>query len=265
MGRNLQAINVFFAIIGIILALFALCFQVFIAYNTISDTDKTPYFTSTPSSNSLSTPIPTANVLSVSSRLETDALGDMWLINGVVNNYNVGDILIVYNGDLGAEYPIEKPNGLVMVVLINDDYLTAQVILEDPDSPVSIGDRVNDNIELIDLGHLIPAYEGAAGYVSSGSGNLSIVYIKNSIPKPNIGDVFIVIAPLIRDGRIVDYFTTNQELRVVGLGLEGIAILVSPINKTAEPPDDGSLVIVSNSQHIDTPVSTQMPTSFPPK
>lgn len=165
-----------------------------------------------------------------------------------IHNLEAGENLLVYspqarlvNGNWS-----EAPIALIRVVGLYVDTAVAQVVLihekaeVDETRQIMPGLRVGVDNEY-NSEFLIPTY--GDGYVYQ---NLTIYLHPNS--EVSVGDRLVIIAPQLKGERIVDFQTTDTELRIVSIGQNRVSAQTELISGVAPVP--GDLVVNKFEQGI---------------
>lgn len=216
----------------------------------------TPTNTATPPFVPSPTPQLPLQIFSIS---KPSPSGDIWMIQLVPGrpSYEEKDYLVVYkpappnsiNGDQAGE-PIAK----VRVVNKTDDYLYIQVVLKHPNFPIQNGYIVDNKLEHLNTGDLVPTYDKAVGYIADG-----FVYLR---PNFELADnsVLKILEPIQQTNEIEirDYLQTQPRMQVVGFSEERRVAIVILLDGATQMPENGTLVILANPP---TPV---VPTTFVP-
>lgn len=191
----------------------------------------TPTPSLTPSPSATPTISPTPTPLTIVSR--GDGL-DEYLVHGSGwENYEPGDDLIVYGFRLNREVPV----GLLRVTGKNPDTLSVQALLVHEDHEIEPNLRVDDKIENLQTSELVPAYEGADGYLTEPG----VVRLRPDIEVER-GMSLEVLEPLLDDQAITDYFL-GPKMRITQVGTVRRSAQVEMIG-SREWPALGALVRV---------------------
>jgi len=223
----------------------------------------------------ITTPLPTENILATQSPTMTpiplylferdnpNPVGDIWKIlrDDSRGNYEVGQNLVVYRADVinpANGNPSEIPIAMVRVINKTETQLFVQVILKHVNAQYQIrtGDRINGNLDSLNTNDLIPAFSEASGYFLSIDGE-PVVYLVPGISL-SVGTILKVLKPSIRDQQIIDYFITETQIEVTGLGQAKVLAQVRLLDGATQMPENGTLVIFSNpptDQGVTLPVS----------
>ena len=187
---------------------------------------------------------------------------DTFLVAGTaVGSYQSGDGLVVYDESIPD---VEEPVALMSIVAVNPNSLVAQVVLHNPERPIRTRFRVDDEVEQVSRGELVP-YEAAfvAYYMDKGR----IRIRPGSVLAPNI--LLQAYEPVVLDGLTLDYVKASPatQLRVSDVGVQQ-AIAVTTLAEGAWPQVGTVLAVVEEVVPVETAVPTtpnQPTTTSPPE
>ncbi len=187
--------------------------------------------------------------------LEKRERSDTFLVAGMaVGKYQSGDALVVYDEPIPD---VEEPVALLRVVAVNPDSLTAQLVLHNPERPIRTRFRVDNRVDQLSRGELIP-FEAAfiAYYIDDGR----IRIRPGSIITPD--SLLQAYEPVVLDGLTLDYVKSSPtiQLRVTDVGVQK-TIAVATLASGDWPPVGTVLAVIEDSAQAPTvvPEETDQP------
>lgn len=176
---------------------------------------------------------------------------DTFLVAGTaIGKYQSGDALVVYDEPIPD---VEEPVALLRVVAVNPDSLMAQVVLHNTERPIRTRFRVDNKIEQLSRGELIP-YEAAFTAYYMDNGRIRIR--PGGILAP--GALLQAYEPVILDGLTLDYVKASPatQLRVSDVGVQQAVAVAMLVN--GDWPLTGTVLAVVEEV---IPVETAVPTA----